>query len=414
MSYELPLARGGFQNEYGTRIPWTTTVDDRLCRIVGNVRGSGCGGGGGGGCGCATPCVSGGCQRSDPLLDAVLGRGMGSTSSSSSSGERERGGSAPSAADETRARGSSSSGAQGTQRRDLFNEENQVLDGFTNLDMSPGQVADLVRERQIANGGNRRQAADATLLDIFAASDFEFDLRQNLLQRDPGGTGRILGGRLVNSVLGDIEVPIGIDESGHFYGSVATSLSQRRMDELNGFGRGVINSYFYTGGPGGANNPFQKDVFLIDLGDAASHPWADRIFQGPADVACETKELCLYINGMAGRTLYLVRRPEPYYFVFRPPRANPMLQDFFCCNPDAFDPCERHGFYFTNDPVGGGVRNYINDGIAPLVFPMTSVIMENANMFAVKVDNNWPDMLFYQSTRGPFMGGKVMVLGQCP
>lgn len=380
MSFELPLARGGFQNEYGTRIPWTTSVQDRVCRVVAERGGS---------CGCATPCASSGCSRSDPLVAAVLGRGAG--------------GDAPGA------RG-------GTARRDLFSEESDAIDGVgaANIDLTSDQVSALVRDREVANGGNRRRAADETLLDIFAASESEFVDRQALLQRDPGGTGRIIGGRLINAALDDIDVPVGIDERGHYYGSVSLSLSQRRADELNGFGRGVVNSFFYGDGPGSARNPFQKDVFLVDLGDASSHPWADRIFQGPADVGCETKELGLYVNGMVSRTLYLVRRPEPYYFVFRPPRENPNLRNFLCCNPDAFDPCERHGFYFTNDPVGGGRCNYINDGVSPLVFPMSSMVMENGNAFAVKIDNNWPDMLFYQSTRGPFMGGKVLIFGQCP
>lgn len=378
MSLEFPLARGGFQNQYGTRTPWTTETlnpsrrcDGWACTSNGEST-------------CASNCAySGTCSRTDPLLSAVLGRGGASKPSD----------------------------ATAPKKRELFSSEAEVIDAGFELNLTPDQVTSLVNER--SRFGDRRSAVNQTIADIFAVTDVEFQIRQQLLQRDPGGTGRILGGRLINAALTDVDVPVGVDEDGNIFGSAALTLSQKRIDQLNGFGQNVVNSFLYSDGPGSAKLPFQRDVFLFDLGPAQSHPWADRIFQTVADVNCESNGLGLYVNGMVGRTLYLVRRPQPYYIIFRNPRCSPLLRGMECCYED-LDPCGDHGVYFTTDPVGGGECNFINGGVAPNVFPMSAVVRANTNSYSFHVNNSWPDVLFYQSTQAPFRGGLVLVFGQCP
>lgn len=380
MSFEFPFARGGFQNVYGTRVPWVTQSQEE-CRpcFAGSfnpcARQGGC-----------SACVQQSgtcstCQRSDPLLNSVLGRGTKSDNSEPS-------------------------------KRDLFQPESEMFESGLDVNITPEQVASLVNDRA-RQSGDRRSAARETIADIFAMSDVNYQIRQQLLQRDPGGTGRIIGGRLVNAALADVEVPVGVDEHGRYFGSVALALSQERADQLNGFGRNVINAFTYRQGPGSACEPFVKDYFLFDLGPAQSHPWRERIFQTTFDIDYETAGLGLYVNGMPGRTLYLIRRPQPYYMSFRNPRLNPLFCGAESCYRDEDLSCDQ-GVYFTTDPIGGGECCAINGGCAPSVFPSTTIVRANGNACSFNVDNSWPDVLFYQSTEAPFRGGLVLVFGQCP
>ena len=134
-----------------------------------------------------------------------------------------------------------------------------------------------------------------------------------------------------------------------------------------------------------------------------------------------TANLCLWINGMPSRTIYLVRHAQPQcvYFHFALDAA---IQGTLPI-PPGFN---SQGFYFSTDPVGGGPQNGINgayvnnlgqiltngpNAVTPPIFPGTSIIFPGNTAF-IRVDNSWPDTLFYHSTQGPYMGGKVIVVGR--
>jgi len=385
MASEFPVASGGFQNTYGTRIPWTTRIDggfnfdpQRRCRCT--PAGS-CGGG------CAS---SGEILSEDAFVALVSSRGAKNKT------EREK----------TRSR----------VLLDYDSEPNDISRSEAVNSLTTDGVNDIVNQR--ANVlGNRRDAESETLSEIFTLSNASFNLREQLTERNPGGAGRIIGGRLVNSVLGNIDVPVGVSEEGMVFGPPALTISQNRADVLNGFGPETVTGYIYNQrGPGSVGRPFERDVFLVDLANSRTHPWADRIRQTAGNISCETRNMCLAINGMAGRTLYLVRRPQPYYFIFRPASQNPNLTRKQC---EEIDECDEVGFYITTDPVGGDCNSFLNGvdetrGIAPQVFPLTRTVFDNNSVYSLIVDDNWPDVLFYQSTLGPFMGGLIVVLGKYP
>jgi hypothetical protein len=249
----------------------------------------------------------------------------------------------------------------------------------------------------------------AETLDFLAErlGDFPWRIEQHQingigdLREGPNGVFR---GRAINRLLLPQDVPLQVDSVGGIYGGPSSALVQRRINQLNGFE--LVNSaYIYTpqGGPGTIDKPFLQDNFLIDLGSGQQSLWANRIL---ADTS-ETQGYGLWINGMPSRTIYLQRRTEPYYFTYRLPSQNPLFVP-----PSTGTLSPTQGFYFSSDPVGGNASNTINGGVQPLIFPSTANILYPGNMQYLRVDDAFPDILFYQSLAGPFQGGKVIILGK--
>ena len=361
-----PPVQGGFGNAFGTRIPWKVDTSDRLESALEQVAAR-----------CTRGCATGNCCcgsgsgkiTEDVVLDAAFAGGL-------------RG------APKSRDLGDSLLGDYLAQGGDpvpttLFS---QSAGGLTEIDSIAGLFA-------------------------LAETDQTFRERRDLSEIDPAGAGRQVQGLFLNRVVGNVQVPVSVNEFDQFFGSVSTGLSSRRMDTLNGFGFGVPNDFSYApeGRPGSARRGFIRDFFYITIGDGENSPWARRIFQRRR-IRRETQGLALYVNGMVGRTLFLLRRPEPYYFIFAPPRSNPETYPY---DPCCFDVCSN-GFYFTTDQIGGNASNSINDGEQPPVFPLSRMIKPNNNVYSVVVNNEWPDHLYYQSLHAPFGGGDVLVFGKYP
>src|SRR5690606_7155456 len=138
------------------------------------------------------------------------------------------------------------------------------------------------------------------------------------------GTGPFFRGPGLNQLLEPVQVPVTVDGYGNFFGSPATSVGGERINDLNGFGN-TVNAM---------KQSFRTDEFQVDIGSGISSPWANRLNQTAANVQQETGGLCLWINGQAGRTIYLLRRKNPYYFIFRLPQQN----NLYPGDPSQFNP----------------------------------------------------------------------------
>ena len=132
----------------------------------------------------------------------------------------------------------------------------------------------------------------------------------------------------------------------------------------------------------------------------------------------ETQGLSLAINGQTYRTIYLLRRQQPYYFTMGLSAQNPNIN--YQSSPYDFQSLDLYGgFYLTNDLVGGSDYNFINQ-IGPLnnfvpIQPRPanqSVVLRPGGSISVFIDNTWFDHLYYQSLSGPFQGGKVWIIGR--
>jgi hypothetical protein len=234
----------------------------------------------------------------------------------------------------------------------------------------------------------------------------------------------IFSGSYINDILLPDAVTHSVDLNGGIYGGAASSIVQRRIDTLNGFGEAVNNfNYGPAGMPGSFGRPFVKDNFFVTYAAGSSTLWSQRIAQfssrpdgytgptgpnGPIDT--ETQGLALSVNGMVGRVIYLIRRKQPYYFHFQSQLEN-------CNLPCDIERCalQKFGMYFSTDCIGGGTQNYINNignigTVSPPVFPGTTVLLPSATMW-ITVTESWPDLLFLNSVAGPCMGMMVIVLG---
>ena len=261
-----------------------------------------------------------------------------------------------------------------------------------------------------------------------------------LAENQPG----LFSGQVVNQLLQPHGVENRIDSMGNIYGGPAASLVSKRIRQLQGFGF-TVNNQMYTPNqyaPGTPNRPFVDSNFQVRFAVGKNQIWGNRLFQfsstgasndivrpaypgqyisspypyAPTGTYPGSQGLCLDINGMQGRVLILERRCAPYYFHM----ARVDACDFQNVLTPQGDPINvkylqnQGGMYFTTDPVGGGPWNAINyvngQPSPPPVFPGAAVLTPG-NVIEVRVDNNWPDVLFYQSTAGPFMGGIVQVIG---
>jgi len=223
-------------------------------------------------------------------------------------------------------------------------------------------------------------------------------------EENPG----IFSGSLISKILLPEQVNMRMDTLGNVYGPPASEIIPKRISQLNGF-QETVNAFIYERGtPGSAGQPFIEDNFLIDIGSSLQHPWTQRIRRLGLGIS-------LWINGMAGRTIYLVRRYQPYYFTFRLPTQNPLFPPNG--NASCIDIC-KHSFYFSTDPIGGGINSEVNigplaeDGYEPKALADFSIFPGNTGY--IRVDNSFPDVFFYGSRYSPFLGGLVVVLGNYP
>lgn len=225
----------------------------------------------------------------------------------------------------------------------------------------------------------------------------------------------VFAGNLVNRLLGQQNLQIDIDTFGNIFGGPYGAIIQRRIDQLNGFGE-CVNNNNYTGTYGAFGAPFVLDNFLVSYTPCLNQSTnSARIYQFSLTEGSDPGDngLTLTINGQVGRTIYLRRRPEPYYFHFQPQYENCAIVNNPCLNIDICA-LNHSAFYFTTDPVGGSAASYINNIGNFVGNPYTPPVIGNyvysgtTSWFVV--DDSWPDNLYYQSTYSPFQGGKVVVL----
>lgn len=189
------------------------------------------------------------------------------------------------------------------------------------------------------------------------------------------------------------------------YGSPLVILSDAqlcRIDLINGFSVDAINSFSYiTNAPGSFSLPFRKNRFLVTL-SGGDHPNSDLINNN--NYKSYTNGLGLSMNGLGGRTIYLVRG-SLVVFSFAPPCDTAGLTLSSC---NQFDPRSVR-LYFTTNPMGGPIEETSTNSTPAQVFEGTRTCSIGSElMFFVK--RNLPPVLYYQCTMGPFMGGLVVVL----
>jgi len=205
------------------------------------------------------------------------------------------------------------------------------------------------------------------------------------------------------------ELPFGVDQN-FIYGN-KTAL-------MNGFG-GVPNSDTYIyGAPGSLTMPFQPNNFYCKYNFAfGGHPWLNRITQRQFNY--DTKNLCISINNVAGRNLYL-RRGQSYLFTFAGIECSPCLGSLVK-NLDNLSTIML-SMYFTTDPIGGSEVNSINQTILENAIVNRGInpprILNTAEMYPgscnrVAIGTQFPNVLFYQSSLGPFLGGFIVCFGGC-
>lgn len=280
-----------------------------------------------------------------------------------------------------------------------------------------------------------------------------------LFETSPG----VFAGQAINTILQPTDLSIGVNAYGDIFGGPVSSVILRRIDELNGFGLSINNNNYQTGGlnqgagqgavPFGAyGKPFLKDNFFVSYAPGNSQVTSARIFQfqklplysytgspnpmlgpafkiaytGPNDNVYVTENsldkgtqgLSLAINAQTDRTIYLLRRQQPYYFTMGLSAQNPNIN--YQGSVYDYQALDLYGgFYFTNDPVGGSEYNFINqigpvDNFVPIQpRPANqSVILRPGGSITTFIDNTWFDHLYYQSLSGPFQGGKVWIIGR--
>jgi len=261
-----------------------------------------------------------------------------------------------------------------------------------------------------------------------------------LAEPSPG----IFSGKLVNQLLNPQDIPTEVNSEGRIFGGPFTQEVPKRISQLNGFGY-AVNPNIYAANPRAVGTPLRPIIennFYVRYGTAQGSSNIGRINENSATSATgylgligynylnqvwknvatgtlvpQTQNLSMYVNNMPGRILYLTRRKEPYYFhlpfsvEYAGPQGGGQLPPG--TNLQALD--TYGGMYFTTDPVGGGPWNDVNiiNGQAnpPPILPNAPYILYPGGTIQVVVDNNWPDICYYQSTSGPFMGGVVVVVG---
>jgi len=249
----------------------------------------------------------------------------------------------------------------------------------------------------------------------------------------------IFSGRGVNALLQPQDIQTEVSAEGRIFGGPFTQEVPKRISQLNGFGFSV-NQALYGVNPRAPGTPLRPIIdgnFYLKYGTSQGATNVGRIneFSGTATTPYpgligynylnqvwpnipsgtayyQTQNLALYVNNMPGRIVYLTRRKEPYYF-----HLPTLFESGVPPNPTINVPnlLLTAGVYFTTDPVGGGPWNDINiingQAAPPPILPNAPYILYPGGTIQIVCDNTWPDVSYYQSTSGPFMGGTVLVVG---
>ena len=249
----------------------------------------------------------------------------------------------------------------------------------------------------------------------------------------------IFSGRGVNALLQPKDIQTEVSDQGRIFGGPFTQEVPKRISQLNGFGFSV-NQALYGVNPRAPGTPLRPIIdgnFYLKYGTSQGATNVGRIneFSGTATTPYpglvgynylnqvwpnipsgtayyQTQNLALYVNNMPGRIVYLTRRKEPYYF-----HLPTLFESGVPPNPTINVPnlLLTAGVYFTTDPVGGGPWNDINiingQAAPPPILPNAPYILYPGGTIQIVCDNTWPDVSYYQSTSGPFMGGTVLVVG---
>lgn len=277
----------------------------------------------------------------------------------------------------------------------------------------PNMQADLEGGRRLGFG--LRESTMLALDEHLAVADAEFDFRNRLFVTNHSGVGRRYKGKIVNELLGNIQLPVSLSDRAVVRGGPAVSLSELALIQKNGW-ESRLNDL---------REIFERNMFVFDLGAADNHRWHRAIFAGKdepsmaANNFADTQGLGLYVNGMVSRALHVVRGETYYMQVRKVCKDSPLLP----CDPE-FDPATYCDFqvYFTEDPIGGSeesiIRGYTPDavppilGTSPTVLPGTLPVSSVAsNVYTFTPNNCWPDICFYQCNIGGFMGGPIFVYG---
>lgn len=256
-----------------------------------------------------------------------------------------------------------------------------------------------------------------------------------LAEPSPG----IFSGKVVNTLLNPQDVPLEVNAEGRIFGGPFTQQIPKRISQLNGFGY-TVNPNIYAANPRAVGTPLRPIIennFYVRYGTSqgamnvgrinvnsgtsstgylglVGYNFLNQVWKNvpSGTIVPQTQNLSLYVNNMPGRILYLTRRKEPYYFHL-PFAADYAGQLPAGTNAQALD--TYGGLYFTTDPVGGGPWNDVNiiNGQAspPPILPNAPYILYPGGTIQIVVDNTWPDICYYQSTSGPFMGGVVIAVG---
>jgi hypothetical protein len=230
----------------------------------------------------------------------------------------------------------------------------------------------------------------------------------------------VFAGRNINALLLPQDIAVLLSVSGDIFGGPYASIFRQRIDQLNGFSN-TVNAFNYQPRftPGSFNRPFVRNNFLIEYGVGNNSIWANRISQfatdpNPTAGTGGTNGLCLWINGMPSRTIYLIResQPVPVYFHF------PLQSTIGGVIPVPTN-LQNAAIYFSTDCVGGGPQNSINGssaggsvlGTPPPLLQGTSLTFPGNTTYIIPT-NNMPDQFYIQTTAFPFGGAKVVLVGR--
>jgi len=123
-------------------------------------------------------------------------------------------------------------------------------------------------------------------------------------------------------------------------------------------------------------NGSSEKPFIITLVNKRGHPWESKITDTPN---------CFAIDGVKGKSLYLKKNME-YFFVYQVPN-NIKISD---------------QFYFTQDPIGGPKD----------ILYISSKLYNTTNFdkICLRITENFPNILYYQSKNHRFMGGVIFIV----
>src|SRR5690606_38200948 len=119
-------------------------------------------------------------------------------------------------------------------------------------------------------GFGLRESTMLALDEHLAVADTEFDFRNRLFVTNPSGVGRRYRGKIVNELLGNIQLPLSLSDRAVVRGGPVVSLSELALIQKNGW-ESRLNDL---------REIFERNQFIFDLGAADNHRWQRAIFAG--------------------------------------------------------------------------------------------------------------------------------------